>query len=131
MRRAAALLLLASCVIAQPRHNGIAVFIDAVPQADGVRRALEKKLVFAGYEIVRRPEEARIGLRLQHRSVVDREVPAGSAGTYLLEVIQGRFPGKRVESLDAACRNLPEPPSECHADTFIRELEDAGVLRSK
>jgi hypothetical protein len=127
--RLAAALLLCSCVIAQPKHNGIAVFVDAVPEAAGVSAALEKKLVREGYGIVRSADEARIGLRLEQRSIIDRELRPGNGGTYLLEITKGKLVGKQVQSLDAACRNMPEPPFECHAETFLRELQDAGVLR--
>jgi hypothetical protein len=126
--RFAAALLLCSCVIAQPKHNGIAVFIDAVPEASGVAAVLAKKLTRLGYSIVRGSGEARIALQVTQRTVIDRGLRPGSTGTYLLEVTKGKLAGKQVQSLDAACRNMPEPPFDCHAETFLRELTDAGVL---
>jgi hypothetical protein len=131
MKLAVAALALCSCVIAQPKHNGIAVFIDAVPEASGVSAALEKKLVREGYGIVRGSADARIALKLEQRSVIDRELSPGSTGTYILEVTKGKLVGKQIQSFDIACRNMPEPPFECHADTFLRELTDAGVLREE
>jgi hypothetical protein len=131
MRFGASALMLCSCVIAQPKHNGIAVFIDAVPEASGVSAALGKKLVREGYGLSHDSENARIALRIEQRSVIDRELSPGSAGTYILEVTKGKLAGKQIQSFDIACRNMPEPPFECHADTFLRELTDSGVLREE
>jgi hypothetical protein len=127
--RLAALLLLASCAIAQPKHNGIAVFVDAVPEAAGVQAAFEKKLVREGYEIVRGSEGASLAFHLDQRSVLDRGLRPGAPGTYTLEVTKGALAGKQVESFDPVCRDVPETPFECHAETFLRELQDAGVLK--
>jgi hypothetical protein len=130
MRRSAALLLICGCAIAQPKHNGIAVFVDAVPEASGVQAAFERKLVIAGYEIVRGAEGASLAFHIDQRSAIDRGLRPGAVGTYTLEVTKGSFAGKQIESLDAVCRNVPETPFECHAETFLRELQDASVLRS-
>jgi hypothetical protein len=130
MRPSAALLLVAACAIAQPKHNGIAVFVDAVPEAASVQAAFEKKLVREGYEIVRGLEGASLAFHLDQRSVIDQGLRPGSPGTFTLEVTKGNLAGKQLESLDPTCRNMPEPPFECHAETFLRELQDAGVLKS-
>jgi hypothetical protein len=129
MKRAAGLLLLTSCAIAQPKHNGIAVYVDAVPEASGVSAALEVKLRREGYELVRGAEGASLVFHIDQRSAIDRGLRPGAVGTYTLEVTKGALSGKQIESLDAVCRNVPETPFECHAETFLRELQDAGVLK--
>jgi hypothetical protein len=133
MRLAALLLSICcaavSCAVARPKGGGAPVFVDAVPEAAGVAHALEHKLELDGYTIVRGAAEARLALRIDQRSAVDRGLRPGAAGVYVMEVTKGLLSGKQVESLDAACRDLPEPPFECHADAFLRELRDAGVLR--
>jgi hypothetical protein len=83
-----------------------------------------------GFSIARDGTEASIGFRVDRRTVTGPELPPGTAGTYLLEVTKGKLAGKRIESLDAACRDMPERPEGCHADTFLRELQDDGVLPS-
>lgn len=63
------------------------------------------------------------------RGAIDKAFAPLLPSAYTLTVARGRFAGKKITSLDEACRGLAEPPPECHAETFLKELRDAGELK--
>jgi hypothetical protein len=118
-----------ACAGAPTRGGGRTVFVDAVPQAAAIAKPLEKQLEEDGYRIVRGAQGAEIVLRIERRGALDKTFSPLSPGAYTLTVVRGRFAGKKITSLDETCRGLTELPSDCHAETFLRELRDTGVLK--
>ena len=118
-----------ACAAVQPRGAGRTVFVDAVPEAAAVEAQLEKQLELDGFRIVRGDEGADLSLRLDQRSAIDKAFAPLAPGTYTLTVVRGPLPGKSFTSMDRACRDVAQPPSECHADKLLRDLADSGELK--
>jgi len=117
---------LAACAIVPGTGRNRSVFIDSQPESSAVASRLEQRLSLDGYRIVRGREQADFVLRLAQESAIDKQLAPAAGSAFTLTAPDGR----RFTSLDAQCRGYAGTPAECHAERLVRDLQDAGELKS-